>query len=147
MTLVLAFFTAMFAMRCFIILHDCGHGSFFKSKRANDFFGVITGIITFTPYFAWRHSHAIHHATSGDLDRRGIGDVWTLTYEEYQKHAAGEEACSTACTATRFVIFVIGPTIDFVILQRLPTVNVSDKPREKNSVLYTNLTLLALPSS
>ncbi|MEP7292162.1 MAG: fatty acid desaturase, partial [Chloroflexota bacterium] len=57
-TLLLAFITAMFAMRCFIILHDCGHGSFFKDQRANDVFGVITGIITFTPYFAWRHSHA-----------------------------------------------------------------------------------------
>ena len=143
LTLVLAFFTAMFAMRCFIILHDCGHGSFFKSNRANDFFGMITGIITFTPYFAWRHSHAVHHATSGDLDRRGIGDVWTLTYEEYQKLSLGMRMFYRLYR-NPFVIFGIGPTIDFVILQRLPLVNVSDKQREKNSVLFTNLTLLAL---
>ena len=142
-TLVLAFFTAMFAMRCFIILHDCGHSSFFKSKRANDFFGVITGIITFTPYFAWRHSHAIHHATAGDLDRRGIGDVWTLTYAEYQKLSFGMRLFYRIYR-NPFVIFGIGPTIDFVVLQRLPMVNVSKKAREKNSVVFTNLTLLAL---
>src|SRR5690606_20939498 len=85
LTLVIAFFAGLFGMRCFIIFHDCGHGSFFKSQKANDFFGVLTGIITFTPYYAWRHSHAVHHASAGDLDRRGVGDVWTLTYEEYQK--------------------------------------------------------------
>ncbi len=143
LTIGLAFLTAMMAMRCFIILHDCGHGSFFKSSRANDFFGVITGIITFTPYFAWRHSHAIHHATAGDLDRRGVGDVWTMTYEEYQTHKLGTRMFYRLYR-NPLVIFVVGPAIDFVILQRLPTVNVSDKKREKNSVLYTNITLLAL---
>ncbi len=142
-TLVFAFFTAMFAMRCFIILHDAGHGSFFKDQRVNDALGIITGIITFTPYFAWRHTHAIHHSSSGDLDRRGVGDVWTLTYDEWKKMSWGMRTFYRIYR-NPFVIFVIGPTIDFVILQRLPMVNVSEKAREKNSVVYTNLTLLAL---
>ncbi len=143
LTLVFALFAGLFAMRCFIIFHDCGHGSFFKSQKANDFFGIITGIITFTPYYAWRHSHAVHHATSGDLDRRGIGDVWTLTYDEYQVLPFWQRMFYRLYR-NPFVIFVVGPTIDFVILQRLPTMNSSDKPREKNSVTYTNLALLAL---
>ena len=142
-TLFLAFITAMFAMRCFIILHDAGHGSFFKNQKWNDFFGIITGMITFTPYFAWRHSHAIHHASSGDLDRRGTGDVWTLTYEEYHTKPLATRAFYRLYR-NPLVIFVVGPAIDFVILQRLPTVNVGDKAREKYSVVYTNITLLVL---
>ena len=66
-------------MRVVIIHHDCGHGSFFKSRKANDVWGFITGVLTFTPYQLWRWEHAIHHSASGDLDRRGAGSVWTLT--------------------------------------------------------------------
>ena len=83
LTLALALPTAGMAMRIFIILHDCGHGSFFKSQRANNFVGTVCGIFTFTPYFLWRHRHAMHHASHGDLDRRGVGDVLTLTVKEY----------------------------------------------------------------
>lgn len=142
LTLVIALFAGLFGMRIFIIFHDCGHGSFFKSRRANDIVGVITGIITFTPYYAWRHSHAVHHATAGDLDRRGTGDIWTLTYEEYQKLSRWKKVAYRVYR-NPFIIFVIGPAIDFVILQRIPSfVNVTDKPREKNSVTWTNLALL-----
>ena len=84
LTLALSVPAAGFMVRTFIIFHDCGHGSFFKRRRANDIVGIITGILTFTPYYYWRHDHAIHHATSGDLDRRGVGDVNTLTVEEYK---------------------------------------------------------------
>ena len=84
-TLLLAFPAAGFTMRMFIIFHDAGHGSFFPSRKWNDFIGIFTGIFLMTPYWAWRHSHAIHHATAGDLDRRGTGDIWTLTKEEYYK--------------------------------------------------------------
>ena len=70
LTLPLTILTAGFLIRSFIIFHDCGHGSFFKSQRANDWTGVITGLLAFTPYYRWKHEHAIHHATSGDLDRR-----------------------------------------------------------------------------
>ena len=70
-------------VRVFIIFHDCGHGSFVKSKRLNDVLGFVTGLLTFTPYFHWRWEHSLHHATSGDLDRRGVGDIWTMTVDEY----------------------------------------------------------------
>jgi acyl-lipid omega-6 desaturase (Delta-12 desaturase) len=143
LTLPIAFVAALFAFRTFIIFHDCGHGSFFKSRRANDFVGVLTGIITFTPYYAWRHSHAVHHATSGDLDRRGIGDVWTLTYDEYQTLPRWKQV-GYRLYRNPFIIFVIGPAIDFVVLQRLPYMNASDRPREKNSVTWTNLALLGI---
>ena len=78
-TLLLAIPAAGFLVRIFIILHDCGHGSLYKSRKVNDLVGVITGVITWTPYYRWRHDHAIHHATAADLDRRDVGDVWTMT--------------------------------------------------------------------
>src|SRR5512146_1674080 len=81
-TVPLAILAGAFLVRLFIIHHDCGHGSFFKSRKANDIWGFITGVVTFTPYFHWRGEHAAHHATSGDLDRRGVGDIWTLTVQE-----------------------------------------------------------------
>jgi omega-6 fatty acid desaturase (delta-12 desaturase) len=143
LTLFFAVIAALFVMRIFIIFHDCGHGSFFKNRQWNDVVGVLTGIITFTPYYAWRHSHAVHHATAGDLDRRGVGDVWTLTYDEYQKMPLWKRMFYRIYR-NPFFIFIVGPTIDFVVLQRLPTVNSSEKAREKNSVVWTNLTLLAI---
>jgi omega-6 fatty acid desaturase (delta-12 desaturase) len=143
LTLVLALFAGLFAMRVFIIFHDCGHGSFFKSRKANDWVGVLTGILTFTPYYAWRHSHAVHHATAGDLDRRGVGDVWTLTYDEYRALPRWKRVFYRVYR-NPFIIFLIGPTIDFVVLQRLPYVNTSEKARDKNSVVWTNLSLLAI---
>lgn len=144
LTLFFCALSALFVFRSFILLHDCGHGSFSKNQKFNDIIGIITGVMSFTPYFAWRHSHAIHHATSGDLDRRGTGDVWTLTYEEFQKLPRGQRLFYRLYR-NPFVIFGIGPTIDFLILQRIGSiVNVSEKPREKWSVVYTNLALLAL---
>jgi omega-6 fatty acid desaturase (delta-12 desaturase) len=83
LTLLIAAIMGGLVVRLFIIFHDCGHGSFFPSKRANDIVGFITGVITFTPYAHWRWEHALHHQTSGDLDRRGTGDIWTLTVQEY----------------------------------------------------------------
>src|SRR3972149_1418232 len=76
LTLPLSILTASFMVRTFIIFHDCGHGSFFKSQRANTWLGRITGALTFTPFYRWTRDHAIHHATAGDLDRRGVGDVY-----------------------------------------------------------------------
>jgi omega-6 fatty acid desaturase (delta-12 desaturase) len=82
-TLVLAVPAAGFLIRTFIILHDCGHGSFFKSHQANRTLGFLTGLLTFIPSYYWSHEHAKHHACAGDLDNRGHGDVWTLTVQEY----------------------------------------------------------------
>ncbi|MEP7345242.1 MAG: fatty acid desaturase [Gemmatimonadaceae bacterium] len=83
LTLALAPIAAGFQIRTFIIMHDCSHGSFVPSKRANEILGFITGLITMFPFAQWRREHAIHHASSGDLDRRGHGDVATLTVSEY----------------------------------------------------------------
>lgn len=141
LTLLLAIPAAGFGIRMFIIFHDCGHGSFFKNKTANDWVGRITGVLLFTPYFSWRHSHAIHHATSGDLDRRGVGDVWTLTKEEFYKLGRWQQL-GYRLYRNPFVIFVLGPVIDFVVLQRFSWSK--DDPRVRASVRNTNLALLAL---
>jgi omega-6 fatty acid desaturase (delta-12 desaturase) len=82
-TLGLAVVAAGFLARSFIIFHDCGHGSFFKSRKANRILGFFTALLTFTPSYYWSHQHAVHHKTAGDLDHRGEGDIWTLTVQEY----------------------------------------------------------------
>jgi acyl-lipid omega-6 desaturase (Delta-12 desaturase) len=82
-TLLLALPAAGLLVRTFIIMHDCGHGSFFKSRRANEICGWVTGVMTLTPFAQWRKDHALHHASSGDLDRRGHGDIDTITVKEY----------------------------------------------------------------
>src|ERR1700684_4540884 len=81
--LPLAILAAGFLARIFIIFHDCGHGSFFKSKSANKAVGFLCGLLTLTPFGHWHSQHALHHRTSGDLDRRGAGDIWMLTVREY----------------------------------------------------------------
>ncbi len=83
LTLPLIFLAAGFLIRIFIIFHDCGHGSFFKSKKLNFYIGSACGMMAFTPYHKWTDSHRLHHQTVGNLDKRGLGDVWTLTVEEY----------------------------------------------------------------
>ncbi len=75
---------SLFLVRIFIFFHDCTHGSFFSSSRANKVLGYITGILTFTPFTHWQHNHLVHHGTYADLDRRGVGDIWTQTVEEYR---------------------------------------------------------------
>ena len=142
LTLALAVFASGFMVRLFIIFHDAGHGSFFNSQRANDVTGIITGIVTFTPYYAWRHSHAIHHATSGDLDRRGVGDVWTMTVAEY---VAAPRLKRAVYRFFRFPLVTIGlgPLFMFLISHRLYDVSTTGA-REKHSVVYTNLALLLI---
>jgi omega-6 fatty acid desaturase (delta-12 desaturase) len=142
LTLPLAVLAAGFLVRIFIIFHDCGHGSFFKSRRANDIWGVITGLLTFTPYFLWRWEHAIHHASSGDLDRRGTGDVWTLTVQEYLESSRWRRF-AYRMARNPVVLFVIAPLFLFMVRHRLPA---SGKPsaRERHSVYATNLALLGV---
>ena len=82
-TLALALPAAVMQIRIFIFFHDCCHDSFFASRRANRIVGFITGVLTFTPFDDWKRSHNAHHATAGDLDHRGTGDVWTMTVDEY----------------------------------------------------------------
>ena len=141
LTLALAPVTAGFVMRIFIIFHDCGHGSFFKSNRANAFWGFITGFLTFTAYYYWRRDHAVHHATVSDLDRRGIGDVKTLTVKEYQ---ALPPLGKLGYRLMRhpLVMFVLGPPVVFLIVHRFARNDASR--RERLSVYWTNLVILGL---
>ena len=128
-------------VRLFIIHHDCGHGSFFKSRKANDIFGFITGVFTFVPYHHWRWEHALHHATSGDLDRRGVGDIWTLTVQEYLESSRWQRF-AYRLARNPIVLFVLAPIFIFLVKQRFPKPDAP--PRERRSVYWTNLALLGV---
>jgi omega-6 fatty acid desaturase (delta-12 desaturase) len=125
-----------FMVRLFILFHDCAHGSFFRSKRANRIVGSIFGILTFTPYDKWRASHWRHHATVADLDQRGSGDFWTLTREEYVE-ASRSKRLAYRLARNPLVVFVLGPLFVFLIYQRFPIWTKSKQ--ERNSVHWTNL--------
>ncbi|MBI2408171.1 MAG: fatty acid desaturase [Gemmatimonadetes bacterium] len=142
LTLALSLPTAGLLTRTFIIMHDCGHGSFFTSRRANDVVGVLTGFLTFMPYAKWRREHALHHASSGDLDRRGIGDIYTLTVQEY--FAKGWMA-RLGYRLSRMPIFLltIGP-VYFFLHQRFPTLRKGAARDELMSVLLTNISVIGL---
>lgn len=127
-------------VRVFIIFHDCGHGSFYKSKKANNYLGFISGLLIFTPYFHWRWEHSVHHATSGDLDRRGIGDIWTLTVREYLDSSRWKKF-SYRLVRSPFVLFLLAPISLFLVLERFPSKRAG--PREKRSVWFMNFALLA----
>ena len=144
LTLAIAPFAAGMAIRLFIIFHDCGHGSFFKSSKANHVIGTITGILMFTPYFLWRQSHAIHHATAGNLDKRGVGDVWTMTVNEYLEASPWKRFVYRAYR-NPILMFGLGPVIMFVVSQRIPTTKY--KKREQNSVHLTNLGIVLLAAA
>jgi omega-6 fatty acid desaturase (delta-12 desaturase) len=141
LTLALAVVAAGFMTRIFIILHDCGHGSFFKSQRANNFLGSICGVFAMTPYYQWRHNHAIHHATAGDLDRRASWDVpLTYTVSEYLA-VPGWKKLLYRLYRHPVVLFGIAPSLLFLVAQRFMSPGTGR--RERFSVLLTNLALLA----
>ena len=130
MGLALAVPTAGFMVRIFIIFHDCGHGAFFKSQRANNFWGFVTGVLTLTPYYGWRHEHATHHATAGDLDRRGVGDIKTLTVKEYLALPPPKRR-NYRLYRNPLIMFIFGPLFVFVIQQRF--VPRGSRKRERDS--------------
>ena len=142
-TLLLAFPTAGLLVRLFIIQHDCGHGSFFRSRVANDTLGFIVGVLTLTPYGYWRRNHAIHHATSGNLDRRDIGDVTTLTVKEYLGLPLWKRV-RYRLYRNPFILLGIGPVYLFVIRHRFPPNVPRTWRRGWASVVMTNLAILAL---
>ena len=107
-------------VRVFIFFHDCGHGSFFKVHCANAFLGFISGVLTFTPYYHWRWQHGIHHGTSGHLDKRGTGDVWTMTVQEYLDSSRWKRF-SYRFVRNPFVLFVIAPLYRVLVRQRFPS--------------------------
>jgi acyl-lipid omega-6 desaturase (Delta-12 desaturase) len=138
LTLFLSVFAAGFMVRIFIIFHDCGHGSFFKSKKLNRVVGIITGVIVFTPYHKWTHSHKIHHQTVGNLDKRGTGDVTTLTVEEYSKLSKWKKL-GYRFYRNPFFLLGIAPVLLFTIQHRF-----TDKDMSWKEKLYVHLTTLAI---
>jgi omega-6 fatty acid desaturase (delta-12 desaturase) len=141
LTLGLALLAAGFVLRAFIILHDCGHRSFIESSRLSDVLGFIAGVMTFVPYHYWRHNHAIHHATAGNLDQRGTGDIWTMTVKEYES-ASRLRRLLYRLYRNPLVLFLIGPTFMFVVLYRF--VPRSAGWRWQRSVLISNLAILGV---
>ncbi len=140
-TLALAFPAAGFLMRSFIISHDCGHGAFFRSRRWNTIVGTITALFAFTPYEQWRHEHAVHHASGGDLDNRGIGDIWTMTVEEYA-NASPSRRFQYRLHRSPWVMLTVGAFLQFMILQRFPRRPMTD--REKKSIYLTDVLIAAV---
>jgi omega-6 fatty acid desaturase (delta-12 desaturase) len=140
LTVPLCILAAGFMTRTFIIFHDCGHGSFFKSQKANDWVGVITGLVTFTAYHNWKHAHAVHHATAGDLDRRGKGDVYTMTLEEYRK-APWYVKVGYAVMRNPVAMFLIGAPLMFLLVERIPP---RKGRREIAGVWWTNLAVVLI---
>ncbi len=140
-TLALCIPTAAMLTRIFIIFHDCCHKSLFASRRANTIFGYITGIVTLTPYEDWWHAHAQHHATFGDLDRRGVGDIWTLTAGEY-KTTSPLKRLAYWLYRNPLVMFGLGPSFLFFASFRYPQKGAGK--RQRTSVIVTNLAILVI---
>jgi omega-6 fatty acid desaturase (delta-12 desaturase) len=141
-TLLCAMVCGAFLVRTFLLMHDCAHGSLFPSRRANDGVGFLAGVLTLTPFVQWRRDHVLHHASSGDLDRRGHGDVRTLTVREY--------AARTRWGRLRYrlyrhplVLLGLGP-LHLAVGQRYRPRRRATGDKERASVLHTNLALLAL---
>jgi omega-6 fatty acid desaturase (delta-12 desaturase) len=138
-TLGICILASGFLVRIFIIFHDCGHGSFFRNKKANRFIGTILGSLVFTPYDRWHQTHATHHATVGNLDKRGDGDVWTLTVEEFMALPKGRKRLYRVFRHP-VVLFGIGPFFLFVLWFRF-TKKVMDA-KEKRSIYICNLIMI-----
>ena len=139
----IAVLAAGFLLRLFMIQHDCGHGSFFRQRLANDWVGRVLGVLTLTPYDFWRQTHAAHHASSGNLDRRGVGDIDTLTVNEYQERSIWGRLAYRLYRHP-VIMFGIGPTYLFVLRHRLPIGLMRDGWRPWISVMATNLGIAAI---
>ncbi len=137
-TMALAIPTAGFLLRTFIVFHDCAHGSFLPTKRANLWLGRLTAFLVFQPFANWRHNHAVHHGTAGDLDRRGTGDVPTLTVAEYAARD-WKQRLGYRLFRNPLVMFGIGPIWSLMIGPRIWSAK--QRPRMRHSVILTNLTL------
>ncbi|RPI71043.1 MAG: fatty acid desaturase [Ignavibacteriales bacterium] len=143
LTLLLAFPAAGLMARIFIIQHDCGHGSFFKSRKTNDFWGMVCSVFTFTPYHYWRRSHAIHHASAGKLEQRGIGDIYTMTVNEYlSRHKWGR--FKYRLYRNPVFLFIIIPTLLFLIVYRFPNYKQKELKTVYSSTYYTSLVIALL---
>jgi omega-6 fatty acid desaturase (delta-12 desaturase) len=143
LTLLLAVPASFLYTRLFIIQHDCGHGSYLRSRRACDTLGSLIGVLTLFPYAYWKRTHAMHHATSGKLDEREFGDIRTLTVKEYQALPAWKRLAYRVYRHP-LVLLGVGPTYQFVLKHRLPLDIPRSWKREWASVLFTNLGIVAV---
>ena len=144
LTIVLAPVSAVFLLRTYIVFHDCSHGSFLASRRGNVWLGTFCGLLVLSPFVRWRHDHAIHHATSGDLDKRGVGDLPTLTVAEYyERRRPGR--LGYRILRSPAVMFGIGPVYAMIVGPRIVARNA--RPRMRNSVIWTDVALAVVGGS
>jgi acyl-lipid omega-6 desaturase (Delta-12 desaturase) len=141
LALALAPLTAGFLLRTFIAFDDCARGSMFPSRRANRAVGTVLGLLLYTPFATFAHTHAVHHATAGNPDRRGIGDLQTLTVEEYRARS-GRGRLGYRLFRNPIIMFGLGPILSFVLLPRL--VHKGMRPRLRRAVMWTNVIVLLL---
>jgi acyl-lipid omega-6 desaturase (Delta-12 desaturase) len=145
-SLILAIPAAGFLLRVFVIQHDCGHGSFLPTRDQNDRLGFVMSLFTFTPFDHWRRSHATHHATSGNLDRRGVGDIDTLTVAEYRALSLMAKL-KYRLYRNLIIQLVIGAPVNFLLLQRLPSSFAMKDRQAWISVMTLNAALVLLYGS
>jgi acyl-lipid omega-6 desaturase (Delta-12 desaturase) len=141
LTVLLTIPAAGFLVRVFVVFHDCTHGSLLPSKRANSRLGTLLGLFVLAPFVRWRHDHAVHHATSGDLDRRGVGDIVTLTVTEYHERP-WRGRLGYRLTRNPLVMFGLGPVFAMIVGPRI--VARGARPRMRNSVLATDAVLVTV---
>lgn len=141
LTLFFDLAAALFLIRIFIIFHDCCHQSFFKNKTANKVLGTITGIVTLFPFSQWKHSHSIHHATSSNLDKRGVGDMWVLTVEEYVSASVWTKI-AYRLYRNPLIMFGFGPIYIVLIANRFNAKNA--KLKERLNTYITNIAIVSI---
>lgn len=141
LTLVLAAAAAGFMVRIFIIFHDCTHHSFFKNRTANKVVGTLTGVLTLFPYSQWGHDHAVHHATSSNLDKRGTGDIWVLTVDEYMAAPAWQKL-AYRLYRNPFVMFVLGPI--YIVLLKNRFNRKGARTKERLNTYLTNVLIFGI---
>jgi len=141
LALVLAVPATGSLLRTYVVFHDCAHGSFLPSKRGNAWLGTALGLLVFAPFVRWRHDHAVHHATSGDLDRRGVGDLPTITVAEYGA-LSPRRRLAYRLFRNPAVMFGLGPVVAMIVGPRIPARNA--RPRMRRSVIGTDIALAVL---
>ncbi|MEK5058421.1 fatty acid desaturase [Paenibacillus shunpengii] len=139
LSLPISLIAAGFVIRTFIIFHDCCHGSFFKNKKANNIVGTLTGVISLTPYMQWKYSHSVHHASSGNLDKRGIGDIWMMTVTEYNE-SPWYTKFYYRVYRNPIILFGIGPIAVFLLQYRFNRRGA--KRKERLNTYLTNLLIV-----
>jgi omega-6 fatty acid desaturase (delta-12 desaturase) len=144
LALAMAPIAAVFLLRTYIVFHDCSHGSFVPSRRGNVWLGTLCGLLVLSPFVRWRHDHAVHHATSGDLDKRGVGDIPTLTVAEYYARDR-RGRLGYRLVRNPMVMFGLGPLFAMIIGPRVVAKNA--RPRMRNSVIWTDVALAAIAGS